>query len=139
MTVALLDTDVVISLMRRHASALEKVRAHVGEGGRLAFSVITQYEVLRGFRQGAFERQRERFEAFCNRSRILPIDETVAVCAARQHRDLQTSGLSIADADLLIAATAVTHDCTLVTGNVRHFERLPGVRLANWLAEQPDF
>ncbi|MFW5856398.1 MAG: type II toxin-antitoxin system VapC family toxin [Planctomycetota bacterium] len=138
MTVALLDTDVVISLMRRHAGALEQARAHLGGGGQLAFSVITQYEVLRGFRQGAYERQRERFEAFCACSRILPIDEAVAVFAARQHRELQEAGSLIADADLLIAATAVTHDCTLVTGNVRHFERLPGVRLANWLAEQPD-
>jgi len=38
--------------------------------------------------------------------------------------------------DLVIAAIALSRDLTLVTGNVRHFERIPGLRVENWL--EPD-
>ncbi len=40
---------------------------------------------------------------------------------------LKKGGQPLADADLQIAATAVRHDLELVTGNVRHFERVPGL------------
>jgi tRNA(fMet)-specific endonuclease VapC len=41
----------------------------------------------------------------------------------------------LADADLQIAATALIHDLELVTGNVKHFKRVPGLRLSPVLAE----
>jgi tRNA(fMet)-specific endonuclease VapC len=48
---------------------------------------------------------------------------------ARTRADLRRSGQLIADLDLLIAATALHHDLTLLTRNVRHFARIPGLRL----------
>ncbi len=42
---------------------------------------------------------------------------------------LHATGMSIGDNDLLIAATALRHDLTLVTRNRRHFDRIPDLRL----------
>jgi tRNA(fMet)-specific endonuclease VapC len=47
--------------------------------------------------------------------------------------DLRKKGLLIEDMDLLIAATAREHDLTLVTNNASHFERIPDLRLENWV------
>lgn len=47
--------------------------------------------------------------------------------------DLHVRGLLIEDFDLLIAAHALTYQCTLVTNNVRHFQRVPGLVIENWL------
>jgi tRNA(fMet)-specific endonuclease VapC len=45
---------------------------------------------------------------------------------------LSKEGSNLADADLLIAAAALETGSVLVTGNIRHFERVPGVKLENW-------
>jgi tRNA(fMet)-specific endonuclease VapC len=42
---------------------------------------------------------------------------------------LNRIGRPVADADLQIAATAIRHDLALVTGNIRHFARIPGLRI----------
>jgi tRNA(fMet)-specific endonuclease VapC len=47
---------------------------------------------------------------------------------------LESQGRRLADADLQIAATALHHDLHLVTGNLRHFERVPGLRIDRILA-----
>lgn len=56
------------------------------------------------------------------------LDRTVAITSAALRRSLRTGGHPIPDADLLIAATSVTNDVTLVSSNLRHFERVPGLR-----------
>jgi tRNA(fMet)-specific endonuclease VapC len=51
------------------------------------------------------------------------------------HAGLAAAGQTLADADLQIAATAIHHGLEMVTGNLRHFERIPGLRLHRVLAE----
>ena len=46
---------------------------------------------------------------------------------------LEISGNRLADADLLVASSALVHCEGLVTGNTRHFDRIPNLRLENWL------
>jgi predicted nucleic acid-binding protein len=48
---------------------------------------------------------------------------------------LEAAGRPLADADLQIAATALLHDLELVTGNVKHFSRVRGLRISSALAE----
>ena len=52
--------------------------------------------------------------------------------AAEIYADLHCSGRLISDADILIAATALTHDLILVTENACHFERITGLRVESW-------
>ena len=51
----------------------------------------------------------------------------------RLRADLERVGTPLAEPDLRIASIALTHDLTVVTGNVRHFSRAPGLRVENWL------
>jgi len=46
---------------------------------------------------------------------------------------LEREGCRLADPDLRIAATALTQRATLVTGNARHFARLPGLEVEDWI------
>jgi len=64
---------------------------------------------------------------------IVEFDEQAARAYAEIRVELEAVGQRLEDADLRIAAICLAHDLTLVTGNVRHFERVPGLRVENWL------
>jgi tRNA(fMet)-specific endonuclease VapC len=50
-------------------------------------------------------------------------------------RELEVKGLVIGAMDLLIAAHALALDATLVSNNVAHFSRVPGLKVENWLSK----
>ncbi len=66
---------------------------------------------------------------------VLPYGAESARAYGRLAAELEAEGRRLADADLQIAATALVHDLDLVTGNVRHFRRIPGLRVNPVLAE----
>jgi tRNA(fMet)-specific endonuclease VapC len=63
---------------------------------------------------------------------LLPFDSECAAQAARLRVDLEALGMPIGPHDTLIAATALRHQATLVTRNVREFSRVPGLQWLNW-------
>lgn len=66
---------------------------------------------------------------------VLPYDIATARVFGRIRAQLEEVGQILPDADLQIAATALYHNLELVTGNLRHFERIPGVRICRILEE----
>ena len=68
---------------------------------------------------------------------VLPFDVAVARVYGNLHAQLAASNSLLADADLQIAATAVRHGLTLVTGNLRHFARVPGLTIETASALNP--
>jgi tRNA(fMet)-specific endonuclease VapC len=66
---------------------------------------------------------------------VLTYDVEVARVYGALQAPLESAGRLLADADLQIAATAVHHDLDLVTGNLRHFRRVSGLRLCTILAD----
>src|SRR5438270_119870 len=65
-------------------------------------------------------------------SEVFPIGMTVLLRAAELWANASVGGLPYADADLIIAATALEHGRVLVTGNTPHFTWIPGLRLDDW-------
>ena len=66
---------------------------------------------------------------------ILPITEDTAILAGDIAAKLSLRGLGVSAEDLLIASTAIGASMTLVTANIRHFEKIPDLKFENWLAE----
>jgi predicted nucleic acid-binding protein len=66
---------------------------------------------------------------------VLPFDVAVARVYGRIEATLRKGGEPLADADLQIAATALHHGLELVTGNLRHFARIPGLTLSRVFAD----
>lgn len=66
---------------------------------------------------------------------VLPYDIATARVFGRIRAQLEEAGQILPDADLQIAATALYHNLELVTGNLRHFVRIPGVRICPILEE----
>jgi tRNA(fMet)-specific endonuclease VapC len=114
------------------ASARHSTRTPLSRHNRLTFSIITQYEILRGLRAKQAHAQETAFAALCQVSLVLPLTERVIERVATLYGELYRRGELIADADLLIAATALDEERILVTNNLAHFQRIPGLSVANW-------
>lgn len=129
----LLDTDVLSAVMRRQPTVIAFAQEYLKLHGHFTFSLITRYEILRGLHAKRATTQLTTFENLCNFSDIIPLTDGIVVCAAKIHADLRSRGLMIGDADILIAATALENDWTVTTNNVRHFSRIVGIQINNWL------
>lgn len=119
-----LDTSVLVDALtgaRRSGTAL---RHAILDGERLAFSVVVLFEWLRGARTEAeLARQEELLPA----EAAVPLTPVEATVAARLYRvAARPRGR---EADIAIAATALTHEASLWTLNMRDFRDIPGLRL----------
>ena len=130
---ALLDTDILSAIMRKNLSATERARSYLEVHQQFSFSVITRYEVLRGLLAKGAAKQFAAFDKLCVTSRVLPLTDSIIVQAATIYADLHRRGELISDADILIAATAITHGLAIVTNNEAHFRRLRDLQVLNWL------
>ena len=70
---------------------------------------------------------------------VLPYDVSVARVFGQIRAQLEEAGNILADADLQIAATAIYHGLELVTGNLRHFSRIPDLRINRILADSQSY
>jgi predicted nucleic acid-binding protein len=96
----------------------------------LAVSIVSYGELFEGA-LGAPDPATElaRFRRFLARLALLPLNDSIMERFARLRAELCRPGQLIPDLDLLIAATAMHHDLTLLTRNVRHFARIPKLKL----------
>jgi tRNA(fMet)-specific endonuclease VapC len=133
MTPALLDTDILSEVLKqRDPRVVAQAATYLEMHGQFAFSALTRYEIVRGLRDRDAAAQLRRFEEFCQHSVVLPINDEVLLRAADLWVFARRQGRSRSDADLIIAATAVQHGRTLVTGNTAHFNGIPDLDLEDW-------
>jgi tRNA(fMet)-specific endonuclease VapC len=133
MTPALLDTDILSAIMRRNPTVIPYAQSYLAAHRCFTISIITRYEILRGLKAKRADKQLIAFNHFCSLNKIITITEEIITTAADIYADLYRNGLLIGDADILIAATALTHDLLLVTNNVNHLGRINGLKIINWL------
>lgn len=123
----LLDSDIVVDWLEDRAYAVQIISS-LAEEGSLSISLISYGELYEGIYYSRNPEASERvFLAFLSSVNIIPIDTTVMEQFARIRGQLRATGRIIGDFDLLIAATAMQHGLTLVTRNLRHFDRIPGL------------
>jgi predicted nucleic acid-binding protein len=102
---------------------------------------FTSAVVIAELFKGAYRSERAAFHVANIERRVLPavtvlpFDVAVAGVYGRIEATLRKGGTPLAEADLQIAATAIFHGLDLVTGNIRHFSRIPGLTLRHEFAE----
>jgi tRNA(fMet)-specific endonuclease VapC len=127
----LLDTDTCIYWLRGHTPVRDRL-LQVGHE-LVSISVITLAELQYGAAVSSrAEANRQAIHQFTTDIPVIGIDPAVATLFGSIKSELRKQGALLEDFDLLIAATARTHDLTLVTNNDNHFRRIPDLRLENW-------
>ena len=133
----LLDTDILSNLLGRAPSTALIAKLASVPPERQFTSSITLGELVYGAWRVP-ERTAvliERLDAtLLPNLPVLPFDARAARRYGELRAHLERQRTPRGDADLRIASIALTRDLTLVTANVRHFQRTPGLRVENWLA-----
>lgn len=126
----LLDTNIVIYVIKsKPLSALQLFNDHAGH---MAISAITLAELLHGAESNAPARSLAVVEDFCSRLDVLPYGPKAAQHYGSIRSALEKQGQPIGVNDLHIAAHARSEGLTLVSNNLREFERVEALQLANW-------
>lgn len=131
----LLDTNIVIYVIKqRPLQVLDIFNRH---HGRMAISSITLAELAHGAEKSSdVARNTAVVEDFASRLTVLAYDDKAAWQYGSIRAALEKQGQPIGINDLHIAALARSNGLTLVTNNLREFERVPGLLLENWVDTQ---
>jgi len=125
----LIDTSVLIEFERGRLN-LEPYLSGRGQE-EFFLSMITASELLHGVHRAVDSQIRMKrsvfVEALLERFPLLPVDLAIARTHAQVWADLAGAGKMIGPNDLWIAATALAHGLTMVTADVREFDRVPGL------------
>ena len=129
----LLDTNICIYIQRQKPGEV-LARFQKLKPGDVAISVITWGELLYGAEKS---RQRKKalqlLEEFKTLIPVLPMPENTGKTYGAIRASLESKGRPIGNNDLWIAAHAKAEGLTIVTNNEREFQRVPGLKVQNWV------
>lgn len=128
----LLDSDILIYLGRGKTIVQDRI-SQVG----LANCVISEISLAELY-VGAYKSKSGRMESILEYMErtfsVAPVSPALKEYASIR-AELESKGTRLEDLDLMIAATALEKGYTLVTHNIRHYARIPGLKLEDWMQE----
>lgn len=128
------DTDVISAVMKARPPLHLVRRLARTPAADQATTTITYGELLYGAaKRGSAELERRVRETLLGALAIVPFDEAAAEIYGGVRAELERAGRRLDEPDLRIASIALSRGLTVVTANVRHFARVPGLRVENWL------
>ena len=132
----LLDTNTIVYSLKGSIAVEKNLQHHFNDP--IKISVITLMELY----YGAYKSQRitgnlAKLRTLENALEVIPAGKESADIFGSLKAKLEKSGSRLDDFDLIIAATALAHNLILVTNNVRHFQRIKGLKFTNWMAYPP--
>jgi len=128
----LLDTNVCVVYLNGRASSLRDRLLATPTEDIVVCSVVKAELFYGAFRSNNPQRTLERQQAFLSQFISLPFQDEAALLAGRIRAKLANAGMPIGSYDLQIAAIALANNLTLVTHNIREFERVEGLQIEDW-------
>lgn len=130
----MLDTNTCIYLIKKKTP---KLLAHITRHsvGEIGVSSVTLAELWYGVSKSEhLQKNKEALKAFILPLEIADFDEKAAETYGNIRSNLEKAGTPIGSMDLLIGSHSLSLGVTLVTGNIREFKRIKGLRVADWTA-----
>ena len=128
----MLATNICIYVLKNRPAQLRQRFNELAD--QLCISVITLAELIYGAEKSARPQQNLAVvEQFRGRLEVLPFVERAANHYGQLRAELERAGQRIGLHDMMIGGHARSEALTVVTNNVREFQRMPGLRLENWL------
>ena len=131
---AMLDANLCIRVLRDRPQAISA--RFIAEAPNLAISTIVLYELRHGAQRSQRPaHQHALIDDFAAHITVMDFDPNASLHAAQIKAELEVKGNIIGPNDLLIAGHARSLGLKLITGNLREFTRVDGLRCEDWLAQ----
>ena len=122
-----LDTSFMIEFFRGTSNAVERMQELVNNNEVVTITAPTLMELATGAALAQSGREKEQLTAFLSSVAVLPLNKEAALQAGELNAMLITGGEMIEPMDAQIGAIAAAHNEALLTRNVKHFKRVPGL------------
>lgn len=127
----LLDTNICVFLFRNKWNIADRLN-HVGFE-KCFISEITFAELKYGaYKSNRTKENLQLIDSFLQKVNVVPFEVGIDIFAQTKN-SLRLEGFTIEDFDLLIAASALAWNLTLVTDNIKHFRYIPNLEVINWV------
>ncbi len=131
----MLDTNIAIYTIKNKPQVVKET--FVKNYGQMCMSTVTLMELIFGAEKSAFpERNLQNIEGFAARLEVLPYDELAAAHTGQLRAELAKLGTPIGSYDQMIAGHARSKGLIAITNNEKEFNRVPGLRVENWIDGQ---
>ena len=128
----MLDTNICIFTIKNKPQIVRE--AFNRHDGQLCISAVTLMELIYGAEKSAApEKNLAVIESFAARLEVLPFDNEAASHTGMIRSELAKAGTPIGPYDHMIAGHARSRGFIVVTNNLREFERVPGLRVEDWV------
>lgn len=128
----LLDTNTCIRYLNHRSQAVTDRFHKTNERDIVLCSVVKGELYLGALKSQTPEITMRKQRDFADRFISLPFDDSAALHYAQIRATLELAGTPIGSNDLMIAAIALANHLTLVTHNMREFERIPALQIEDW-------
>ena len=127
-----LDTDTLSYFLSGNTAVIEKVNETVNNNIQICLTGINVYEFLKGLRFRSKKDEEREFNNFLKDIGIFHLDNNAIQTAADIYANLRKRGITVGDADILIASIVMVHNGKLITNNTRHYKNINGLIIENW-------
>jgi len=129
----LIDTDIISYFLKGNEKVFLKIQEYLKDFDRINISIITYYEIVSGLTFKNAEKQLQIFEEFCSTSTIIYLSINSIKMSAEIYANQRKKWEAVDDIDILIAGIAISNDLVLVTNNTKHFGKIEGLDIDNWM------
>jgi len=127
-----LDTDICIYFLKGSFPGIKK-RLMENRPGDIKIASVVKAELLFGAEKSQnAKKNRQRIETFLSHFKVVPFGDNEAQIYAKTRMQLKKQGSPIGANDMLIAATVIANEGTLVTNNEKEFRKVKGLKVQNW-------
>lgn len=128
-----MDTSFLVDLLRGKQDAIRELEKIENEGERITTTPISASELFEGaYNSMNSEKESERVRQLLRRIELLGFSIQVCEKYGKLAHELKSLGKQIGDLDTLIASLAMAHNEAILTANVHHFNRIPGLIVRAW-------
>jgi len=128
-----LDSDILSYYFSGNLKIHDKIKETINSGEKIALTAMNVYEILKGFKWRNNKNKELLFANFLETVPVFAMDDDVINLASDIYADLRRNGVTICDADIIIASIAIKNNGKLVTNNIKHYKNIKGLKLINWM------
>ncbi len=126
-------SDILSYFFNGNKVVYEKIKECIEADKKLATTCINSYEILKGLKYRSAQTKENKFKEVLQYLDVIYLDNSSIEIASDIYSSLRKSGVTISDADILIASIVISKEGTFITNNLKHYVNIKGLTIEQWI------